>query len=166
MSEARTIVVMGVSGSGKSTIGSALATRLGFTFIEADAFHSAVNIEKMAGGTPLTDSDRWPWLEVVEHAIESAEENHTGSVTACSALRRSYRDHIRAIRPLAFFVFLEGSYADIEERVKSRASGLLPISLLESQFSDLEVLDDSELGLTVDSGLSPEAIVELVVHSL
>lgn len=127
------IVVMGVSGSGKSAIGAALAEALGLPFQEGDVLHPPANVAKMAAGVPLEDADRWPWLDAVAAALA------TGGVVSCSALKRSYRDRLRAGagRPVAF-VFLEGSEALLTERMGARTGHFMPVSLLASQLATLE----------------------------
>jgi gluconokinase len=141
------LVVMGVSGSGKSTVGSALAAELGVPFVDADDLHPVANVEKMASGIPLTDDDRWPWLRLVGERLSGA--GTTGMVVACSALKRAYRDAIRAEAPGVRFVFLDASRALLEARVANRPTHFMPASLLDSQLASLEPLAPDEPGITV-----------------
>jgi gluconokinase len=141
------LVVMGVSGSGKSTVGSALAAELRVPFVDADDLHPLANVEKMASGIPLTDDDRWPWLRLVGERLAGA--GATGMVVACSALKRSYRDAIRAEAPGVRFVFLDASRALLEARVANRPTHFMPASLLDSQLAALEPLASDEPGITV-----------------
>ena len=154
------IVVMGVSGSGKTTIGRLLAARLGVPFEDADSLHSAANVAKMAAGHPLTDADRRPWLASVGQALAGARD--TGMVMACSALKRAYRDTIRADAPRARFLELDGSRALLESRVGHRRGHFMPASLLDSQLATLEPLAADEPGerLELDSHSTPESIVD------
>ena len=158
----RPIVVMGVSGCGKSTIGAKLAARLDVPFADADDLHPASNIAKMAAGTPLTDADRWPWLD---RAGAWLMANPRG-VLSCSALRRSYRDRLRAHCAPAFVVHLDGDRELIAQRQADRPGHFMPTSLLASQFRDLEPLESDEAGVVVDIGDDPDAIVDDVVDRL
>lgn len=141
------IVVMGVSGSGKSSVGEALATALSVKFIDSDSLHSPASIEKMAAGSALTDDDRWPWLRAVGETIEEAPD---GIVVACSALRRAYRDAIRAEAPGTFFVHLAADYDLLAGRLAKRTNHFMPPSLLQSQFDILEPLQPDEAGFAVE----------------
>jgi carbohydrate kinase (thermoresistant glucokinase family) len=154
------VVVMGVSGCGKSTVGRLLARDLGVPFVDADALHPATNVEKMAGGVPLTDDDRWPWLRLVGAELAGPSG---GAVVACSALRRAYRDVLREQAPGTVFVHLDGTREQLLERVRSRPGHFMPASLLDSQLATLEPLGDDEDGLTLDLTLSPAALVGAVV---
>ena len=147
MSEHPLLVVMGVSGAGKSTVGIALASLLHVDFVDADALHPEANVAKMAAGTPLTDADRWPWLDLVGAALADASE--TGLVVACSALKRSYRDAIRAAAPTTRFVHLTVPRAALTDRVARRADHFMPASLIDSQLETLEPLGPDEPGVTV-----------------
>lgn len=152
------IIVMGVQGIGKSTIGRLLAERLDVPFIDGDTLHSADNISLMASGTPLTDADREPWLHAVgETLIEHAASG--GVVVACSALRRSYRDLIRTHAPQTYFVDPWAPIELIRERVQGRSHEYMPPELLESQYATLEPLADDEQGIRVSVVPAPDEIV-------
>ena len=155
---------MGVSGSGKSTVGAAIAEEFEVPFIDGDALHPPANIEKMAAGIPLTDSDRWPWLALVGAAL--AENRDRGVVVACSALKRSYRDAIRAQAPGALFVLLTGSRELLAERMNHRPGHFMPSSLLDSQLATLEPLAADEAGVVVDIAGAPEFVVADAVLKL
>jgi gluconokinase len=159
----RSIVVMGVAGSGKSTIARALATRLNFVFIDADWLHSAHNVEKMAAGEPLSDDDRYPWLHAVGERIKNETLSHAGTVTACSALKRAYRDVLRLYAPDAFFVALDGPLEVIRSRIEARPPEIAGETLLASQFAVLEPLQSDERGMHVDVQFSPGAIADDVL---
>jgi carbohydrate kinase (thermoresistant glucokinase family) len=155
------LVVMGVSGSGKTTVGQLLAARLGLPFEDADSLHPAANIEKMAAGIALTDADRGPWLAVVGSRLAAAE--NSGLVVACSALKRSYRRLILAAEPLVRYVYLAGSIELIQARLGHRHGHFMPASLLVSQFSTLEPLGADEPGVTVELR-ADESPAELVTR--
>ena len=148
---------MGVSGSGKSTVGAALARRLGVPFADADAFHPPANIAKMAAGTPLDDDDRYPWLDAVGQWLAGHDD---GGVMSCSALKRRYRDRLRSHCVHIEFLHLTGSPDLIGRRQAGRPGHFMPSSLVESQFETLQPLDPDEHGMAVDVGQSVEAIVE------
>ena len=131
-------VVMGIAGSGKSTVGAALAHALGVGFIEGDDYHPAENRRRMAAGIPLTDDDRAGWLRALAIRIREASDAGTGLVLSCSALKRSYRDVLRSAAPDLRFVFLKGSRALIAERLAARRGHFMPVSLLDSQLATLE----------------------------
>jgi gluconokinase len=152
------IVVMGVSGSGKSTVGSALAQRLRVPFVDADSLHPPANVTKMSAGQPLDDGDRHPWLERVGDWL--AGHRH-GGVVSCSALKRSYRDQLRAQCPRAQFLYLSGSPEVIGARLAARPDHFMPAALLRSQFDTLEPLGADEVGVTVDVGHDVDAIVDI-----
>lgn len=141
------VVVMGVSGCGKSTVGELLAQRLGVPFVDGDRLHPAANVAKMSAGTPLTDEDRWPWLEAVGAAIAAEPD---GAVMACSALRRVYRDVIRRAAPGTVFVHLHGSRELLAARMAARPGHFMPPSLLDSQLATLEPLGPDEDGVVLD----------------
>lgn len=151
------VVVLGVSGSGKTTIGSGLADALGVSFRDADDLHSPANRAKMASGRPLTDEDRWPWLDAVGEAL--ARGRGAGIVIACSALRRVYRDRLRRACPDVLFVHLDGSRDVLRARMEGRLDHFMPAELLDSQLATLEPLESDEPGFAVDIATSPEAII-------
>jgi len=144
------LVVMGVSASGKSTFGEALAAAIGYRFTDADDLHSAANVAKMAAGIPLTDEDRRPWLESVGAVLATGAASG-GIVVACSALRRAYRDRLRASEPSTAFLHLAAPEAVLAERVRERHGHFMPASLLGSQFATLEPLEADERGLVLDA---------------
>jgi carbohydrate kinase (thermoresistant glucokinase family) len=156
------IVVMGVSGSGKTTIAEALAARLGWAFIDGDALHPAANVAKMRGGTALTDEDRWPWLDAIAAWIDARRADGHGVVT-CSALRRVYRDRLLAGRGDVRLVYLQGSFALISARQAARKGHFMPSSLVASQFATLEEPGVDEHPITVSVDASPEEIVAAVM---
>jgi gluconokinase len=160
------IIVMGVSGSGKTTVSRAMAERWGDEFIESDELHTASDIHKMASGVPLNDNDRLPWLRAVGEQLRAAAAADRRTVTACSALKREYRDVLREYAPAAFFVELDGSLDVVRERVLSRHHEFMPPSLLESQYATLEPLEPDEHGLRVDVTLHVDEIVDLVERAL
>jgi gluconokinase len=151
------LVVMGVSGSGKSTVGAALAQRLRVPFADADDFHPPANIEKMTAGHALDDSDRHPWLEAIGTWLA---EHPDGGVMSCSALKRKYRDQLRHHAQGVEFLLLHGSPEVIRKRQASRPGHFMPASLLTSQFATLEPLAPDEHGATVDVDQSVDAVVE------
>lgn len=164
---ARIIVVMGVSSSGKSTVGAALAERLHAPFLDGDGYHPPANVEKMRAGTPLSDADRWPWLESLALALGAAARTHGVAVGACSALRRAYRDFIteKAGEPV-LFVYLEGTRQVIAARIAARRHEFMPASLLDSQFATLEPPARDENALAVPVTDTVDGIVERVVEGL
>ncbi len=152
------IVVMGVSGSGKSTVGAALAQRLRVPFADADDFHPAANIAKMTAGEPLDDDDRYPWLEAIGQWLSARCTD--GGVMSCSALKLTYRDQIRRHCADVIFLHLAGSPEVIGRRQASRPGHFMPASLLASQFETLEPLTPDERGVTIDVDQNIDAIVE------
>ena len=152
-----TIIVMGVAGSGKSTVANMLAQRLGWPVAEGDEFHSRGNKAKMAAGTPLTDADRKPWLEAIRDWIDRTPGN---AVVTCSALRRSYRDILRSARGRVRFLHLHSSPAVLGSRIGSRTGHFMPPGMLVSQLETLEMLQPDEDGTVVDVDNSPEEIIE------
>lgn len=166
MSGPQHIVVMGVSGAGKTTTGEALAARLGWPFVEGDAFHPQANVEKMAHGTPLTDADRAPWLQALADQIARAEARGESSVLGCSSLKRAYRDILRTGAPRVRFLHVHGTRALLEDRLNHRAGHFFPPSLLDSQLATLEPLAEDEDGVVIDMALSPEDQVAEAVRLL
>jgi gluconokinase len=158
------VVVMGVSGSGKSTVGGLLAERLGVPYAEADDFHPPANIAKMAAGHPLDDTDRAPWLDAIADWI--TDRHGEGGVVSCSALRRRYRDRLRAAAPALFFVHLDGSEELIAARLTARMSHFMPPGLLRSQFDALEPLGPDEAGAVVAIDGGPQQLAERAYAAL
>lgn len=156
------VIVMGTTGSGKTTIGTLLAKRLGCEFVDADDFHPPANVEKMKHGIPLTDADREPWLKALHDKIVEWTAEKRNVVLACSALRRSYRDELRA-SPDVKFVYLKGSYELFSQRVLARKGHFAKQDLLASQFATLEEPTDA---ITMDATKSPEQIVSEVRRRL
>jgi gluconokinase len=159
------VIIFGVSGAGKTTIGKLLAEQLGWRFYEADDFHPHANIEKMRAGRPLTDEDRWPWLERLRQQITRSLAAKENAVLACSALKRAYRDRL-GVSDEVKFVFLRGNYALIENRLGRRRGHFMNPALLRSQFADLEEPEQDENVLTIELGQTPEAIVEEIKAKL
>ena len=156
------VVLMGVAGSGKTTIGRALAASLRWPFYDADDFHPPANVAKMAAGIPLTDDDRWPWLDRIVVALAKAGADDGNAVLACSALRQSYRDRLARAGNVRF-VFLKGDLATIAERLAVRSHKYMPASLLPSQFATLEEPSDA---LVIDIRTDPQAQVAAIRDGL
>ena len=152
------VIIFGVSGAGKTTVGKLFAHEVGWRFIEADDFHPAANVAKMRSGRPLTDQDRWPWLERLHEEIKGSIDVGENAVLACSALKRAYRDRLRASEDVKF-VFLRGDYALVEKQLHSRRHHFMKPNLLQSQFEALEQPGSHEDVLTVQLGKTPEEIV-------
>lgn len=159
------IILMGVSGAGKSTVGKKLAAELGWAFYDADDFHSQANIKKMASGTPLTDADRAAWLEELGRLIRGLDHDRQSAVLACSALKAAYRTKLANGGGDADlrFVYLKGDYDLIARRLRARHGHYMKVRLLESQF---ETLEEPEEALTLDAARTPEAIVEDIRRKL
>lgn len=161
----RHLVVMGVSGVGKSTIAVRLAADLGLELAEGDDFHSPANIAKMTSGHPLTDEDRWPWLESLAGWTAQHRDQGVSTVVTCSALRRAYRDVLRQADPDTFFVHLYGAESLLTDRMADR-DHFMPASLLRSQMETLEPLEPDELGTSLDAASPVDEIVERVEAQL
>ena len=159
------IIIFGVSGAGKTTVSNLLARELGWSFLEADDFHPSANIEKMRNGHPLTDEDRWPWLDCLRKQIKQFLSAGENAVLACSALKRAYRDGLRVSDEVKF-VFLRGDYALVEKQLRSRHGHFTNAALLQSQFDDLEEPQPDEKVLTIEMGRTPEDIVERIEGKL
>ncbi|EPD61484.1 MULTISPECIES: gluconokinase [Streptomyces] len=164
MSTPHVVVVMGVAGTGKTTIGPLLAARLGVPYAEGDDFHPPANIEKMSAGVPLDDEDRWPWLDAI--GTWAHGRAGLGGVVSSSALKRSYRDRLRAAAPGVVFVHLTGDRALIENRMSHRKGHFMPTALLDSQFATLQPLQPDEAGVEVDVSGSPEEITARAMNAL
>ena len=158
------LILMGVAGSGKTTLGEALSRRLGWEFRDADRFHPPANIAKMSAGTPLQDADRWPWLQAIRNHMVSEHAAGRSGIIACSALKQTYRDLLGgAGDPWVRFVHLSGSRDLIEGRMRAREGHFMPVSLLDSQFATLESPADA---ITLDIASPPEALVDEVLRRL
>jgi gluconokinase len=160
------IVLMGVSGSGKSTTGAALSRALDWPFRDADSFHPPANVEKMARGTPLTDEDRWPWLAAIARWIDERCEAGEHGIISCSALKRSYRERIIGTRRGVQLVYLKGERSLIGQRLRGRRNHFMPASLLKSQFSVLEEPGADENPVVVSIAMSPRRVVATIVEQL
>lgn len=155
-----TLVVMGVSGSGKTTVARGVADRLGWRFAEGDDFHPPDNVLRMSAGTPLTDADRWPWLRLLADWIGERERALEHAVLTCSAPRRPYRDLLREGHPSVRFVHVSVSEQALRERLERRRGHYMPPSLLESQLAALEPLADDEPGLVLPGNGPPDVVVD------
>lgn len=160
------LIVMGVSGSGKSTIAKGLADRLGWRFEDGDGFHPQSNVAKMSAGHPLTDEDRWPWLQAIADEIDRVSAAGKRVVIACSALKRAYRDVLVHGRDDVRIVYLDGSKDLIRDRMNARKDHFMPPTLLDSQFATLEPpgLDESPFRVSIDA--SVDAIIDAIVAQL
>ena len=163
MAKAMVLIVMGPMGSGKTTVGSLLAGRLGWRFIEGDDFHPPANVEKMRKGIPLTGRERVPWLDALAQQIAACRKRGESAVLACSALKADYRQRLGADQQTVVTVYLKGSHRQLRERIEARAHPYMNAGLLESQLDTLEPPTD---GIVVDIAGSPESIVEKVVEAL
>ncbi|MFC0400535.1 gluconokinase [Paraburkholderia rhizosphaerae] len=159
------LIAMGVSGAGKTRIGELLAERLHCAFTDGDAFHSEANKEKMHKGIPLTDEDRWPWLNAIRAAIEQKQHAHETAVFTCSSLKRSYRNILRAGDKDVCFVYLRGTREVLEERLKTRTGHFFDPSLLQSQLDTLEEPGEDE-AIAVSIEQTPEQIVDSVLDQM
>ena len=160
------VVVMGVSGSGKTTVAKLLAETSGWQFQEGDTLHPPANVEKMSAGIPLTDADRLPWLRKIAETIDGWRARGESGVITCSALKRSYREIIIGDRPDVRLVYLKGSHDLIRQRMAARHGHFMPSSLLDSQFSTLEEPSPDENAIVVDIGGQPEEIVREIADRL
>lgn len=159
------VLVMGVSGSGKTTVGTLLARRLGWRYAEADDFHPAANVAKMAAGHPLDDADRAPWLAAIGDWIDRVSAEGESAVVTCSALKHSYRVTLRTGRPQVRVVYLDVPFDVVSARLSAREGHFFPPRLLESQYRDLEPpsTEDGVLRIPVDAAATPERIVDLAI---
>jgi gluconokinase len=159
-------IVMGVSGSGKTTIAAGIAREEGWLLLEGDSFHPPANIAKMKAGTPLTDEDRWPWLRAIAAKEDELRAAGQSAIVACSALRRAYRDILIGDRPDTVLVYMRGSKELIAERMKARKGHFMPPALLDSQFATLEEPGPDEHPIVVDIGGSAEAVTREAMRKL
>lgn len=160
------VVVMGVSGSGKTTVASLLAERLGCAFQDGDDLHPRENVEKMRSGTPLTDADRLPWLQAIAGQVDAWRERGEAGVVTCSSLKRAYRDIIVGGRRDVALVYLKGTRELIHGRLTARTSHFMPVGLLDSQFATLQEPAEDEQPIIVDIGPEPSQIVTGIVRRL
>jgi gluconokinase len=160
------VVVMGVAGSGKTTVAKGIAVSMHWTFAEGDAFHPEANVAKMHSGVPLTDEDRWPWLRLIGDWMNGQVEEGISSVVTCSALRRVYRDLLRENRPNVRFCHITAPEAAIADRLDHRAGHYMPPSLLPSQLATLEPLQPDEPGVTVSGEGTETEVLDRVLHAL
>jgi len=160
------LVVMGVAGCGKTTVGAALAAQRGWRFQEGDALHPPANVAKMAGGTPLTDADRWPWLGAIAAVIDGWRAAGESGVVTCSALKRAYRDVLVGDRPDVRLVYLRGDKALIAGRMAARKGHFMPPALLDSQFATLEEPSADERPIVVDIGPPAVEIIAAISAKL
>ena len=165
-SGATIVVVAGVSGSGKSTVGALLAGRLGWAFADGDSFHPAANVAKMAAGTPLTDDDRWPWLAAIGAWMDEHAAAGEPGVVACSALKRAYRAALLGGRPTARLAFLDVPHDLDGIRLRARHGHFFPAQLANTQFADLEVPGPAENALVVYADGKPEELVAAIIDRL
>jgi gluconokinase len=161
-SKVTAIVVMGVSGCGKTTVASRLAERLGWNFAEADTFHLAASIEKMRAGVPLDDDDRWPWLDAIAAWIDVARGSGQRCVVACSALKRAYRERLKGGHDDVRFVYLRGAYDTVAARMVGRTGHYMPASLLQSQYDALQEPAPDEKAMVVSIEEPPAVLVERI----
>jgi gluconokinase len=160
------LVIIGVSGCGKTTVGALLAGHLGWQYAEADDFHPRANVEKMAAGHPLDDADRKPWLDAIGRWIDERHTAHEPGVVSCSALKRAYRDTLRRGRPEVRMIYLDGSHELIASRLVARHGHFFAPGMLDSQFADLEPPTPDEHVLTVPIDGSPAEVVDLILAGL
>jgi len=160
------VVVMGVAGSGKTTVAKGIAVSMHWLFAEGDAFHPEANVEKMHSGIPLTDEDRWPWLRLIGDWMSEQEKAGISAVVTCSALRRVYRDLLRDGRPSVRFCHMTPPEVEIADRLEHRAGHYMPPTLLPSQLATLEPLEPDEPGVTVSGQGSQTDVLDRVLHAL
>lgn len=160
------VIVMGVSGSGKTTVAKGISTVMGWEFAEGDAFHSDANVEKMRSGHPLTDDDRWPWLESIGEWISGKESARESAVVTCSALRRVYRDLLRRDRPHVRFLHVEAPTEIIHDRMEHRPGHYMPASLLTSQIATLEPLENDEPGVSISNEGTAATVLDRALGAL
>ena len=160
------VVVMGVSGSGKTTLGEGIAGHLHWQFQEGDELHPRANVEKMSRGEPLTDEDRWPWLEAIGRWLDTRAEAGQSAVLTCSALRRTYRDRLRSGRPGVRFCHVDVDAGTLQERLERRRGHYMPASLLASQLATLEPLGEDEPGVTVSAQGDPADVLAEALRGL
>jgi carbohydrate kinase (thermoresistant glucokinase family) len=160
------LVIMGVSGSGKSTIAELLSRELGWTFHDGDEFHPASNVAKMHGGTPLTDDDRWPWLRAIAAWIDAKRDAHEHGIVTCSALKRSYRDILIGDRADVGLVYLKGDEALIAQRLSKRSGHFMPKGLLQSQFQTLQEPGPDEHPIVASIAPTPEEITANILRQV
>lgn len=160
------VVVMGVSGSGKTTVAKGIAVSMHWLFAEGDAFHPEANVAKMHAGHPLTDEDRWPWLRLIGDWIQEQEDADKSAVITCSALRRVYRDLLREDRPAVRFLHVQPAKEVIEDRLVHRAGHYMPPSLLPSQLATLEPLEPDEPGVTISGEGSEAEVLQRALDAL
>jgi gluconokinase len=160
------VVVMGVSGSGKSTVAKGISTVTGWEFAEGDAFHSDANVAKMKAGHPLTDEDRWPWLEAIGAWISSKEDRGESAVITCSALRRAYRDVLCKNRPHVRFLHVTAPSELIRDRMEHRPGHYMPASLLPSQLATLEPLQPDEPGIAITNEGTAAVVLDRALAAL
>ena len=165
MKQPQHLVIMGVASSGKTTIAKELVERLGWVYAEADEFHPQANIDKMAGGRPLVDEDRWPWLRILADWTAERDARGEPTILACSALRRPYRDMLREGGEGTYFVHMHGDKGLLLERMETREH-FMPPTLLESQLDTLELLGPDERGIVVDIANPVERAVRMVMAQL
>ena len=161
------LIVMGVSGCGKSSVGEALAARFAVPYIEGDAMHPPANIAKMSAGTPLNDDDRWPWLDALAARLKSEAAQNGGAIASCSSLKKIYRDRLQAgSGPQTRFVFLDCSRKTLERNQSERTGHFMPPSLLDSQLATLEPPYDEPRAIVIDGNQPFDAVIESIVAKL